>query len=65
MAYLHHDCQPGIIHRDVKSTNILLDSDYQTNVADFGFAKILQACSRGDSSIGIVGTRGYITLGFF
>lgn len=60
LAYLHHDCQPGIIHRDVKSTNILLDSDYQARVADFGFAKILQACPRGDSSLGIAGTHGYI-----
>jgi len=37
-----------------------LDSDYQARVADFGFAKILQACPRGDSSIGIAGTHGYI-----
>lgn len=60
LAYLHHDCQPGIVHRDVKSTNILLDSDYQARVADFGFAKILQACPRGDSSFGITGTHGYM-----
>jgi len=60
LAYLHHDCQPGIIHRDVKSTNILLDADYQARVADFGFAKILQACPRSDTSIGITGTHGYI-----
>lgn len=61
LAYLHHDCQPRIIHRDVKSTNILLDSEYQARVADFGFAKILQACPRGhESSLGIAGTHGYI-----
>lgn len=60
LAYLHHDCQPGIIHRDVKSTNILLDAENQARVADFGFAKILQACPRGDSSVRITGTHGYI-----
>eukprot|EP01018_Ginkgo_biloba_P002124 Gb_06320 [translate_table: standard] len=63
LSYLHHDCVPPIIHRDVKSTNILLDSDYQARVADFGFAKILQACARGDSTTAIAGTHGYIAPG--
>ncbi|GLJ30440.1 hypothetical protein SUGI_0602580 [Cryptomeria japonica] len=60
LSYLHHDCRPPIIHRDVKSTNILLDSDYQARVADFGFAKVFQACARGDSvTSAIPGTLGY------
>nr|GMD07424.1 leucine-rich repeat receptor-like serine/threonine-protein kinase BAM3 [Ipomoea batatas] len=42
LSYLHHDCSPLIIHRDVKSNNILLDSDYEAHVADFGLAKFFQ-----------------------
>ncbi|CAK9173903.1 unnamed protein product [Ilex paraguariensis] len=40
LAYLHHDLLPPIIHTDIKSTNILLDVEYQPKVADFGIAKV-------------------------
>ncbi|THF94496.1 hypothetical protein TEA_026492 [Camellia sinensis var. sinensis] len=39
--YLHHHATPHIIHRDVKASNVLLDSDFQARVADFGFAKLI------------------------
>ncbi|KAH7520364.1 hypothetical protein FEM48_Zijuj08G0136100 [Ziziphus jujuba var. spinosa] len=42
LAYLHHDCVPAIVHRDVKSNNILLDEEFRARVADFGLAKTLQ-----------------------
>jgi hypothetical protein len=61
LAYLHHDCEPSIVHRDVKSNNILLDENYGARVADFGVAKILQSCGKGaDSMSTIVGSYGYI-----
>lgn len=40
-SYLHHHATPHIIHRDIKASNILLDSDFQARVADFGFAKLI------------------------
>jgi serine/threonine protein kinase len=42
LAYLHHKCNPAIIHLDIKPGNILLDKDYTPKLADFGLAKILK-----------------------
>ncbi|XP_060210275.1 proline-rich receptor-like protein kinase PERK8 [Lycium barbarum] len=42
IAYLHEDCCPRIIHRDIKSSNILLDNYFDVRVADFGLAKLAQ-----------------------
>ncbi|KAB2041273.1 hypothetical protein ES319_D02G136800v1 [Gossypium barbadense] len=42
LAYLHHDCVPAIIHRDVKAHNILLGDYYKPYLADFGLARLLE-----------------------
>ncbi|ESQ43706.1 hypothetical protein EUTSA_v10012576mg [Eutrema salsugineum] len=60
LAYLHHDLSPPIIHRDIKSTNILLDINYQPKVADFGIAKVLQARGKDSTTTVIAGTYGYL-----
>ena len=45
LCYLHHDCFPPIVHRDVKPSNILLDSDMTARVADFEVAKLIRTGS--------------------
>jgi serine/threonine protein kinase len=60
LEYLHHGCERPVIHRDVKSSNILLDEHLKPRIADFGLAKILQANSGKDSTHVIAGTHGYI-----
>ncbi|KAF8677292.1 hypothetical protein HU200_046777 [Digitaria exilis] len=58
LAYLHHDCRPPVIHRDIKSNNILLDANMEARIADFGLARAL---ARSDQSVSVVaGSYGYI-----
>ncbi|XP_009340551.3 MDIS1-interacting receptor like kinase 2-like [Pyrus x bretschneideri] len=58
LSYLHHDCVPPIVHRDISSSNILLDYDYEPCVSDFGTAKLLNPDSSNWSCL--AGTYGYI-----
>ncbi|XVE70280.1 hypothetical protein DITRI_Ditri10aG0059700 [Diplodiscus trichospermus] len=60
LEYLHHGCERPVIHRDVKSSNILLDEFLKPRIADFGLAKIVQANTGKDSTHVIAGTHGYI-----
>ncbi|KAG8382010.1 hypothetical protein BUALT_Bualt05G0032000 [Buddleja alternifolia] len=59
LAYLHHDCSPRIIHRDIKSSNILLDGNFDARVSDFGLAKLLADEESHITTI-VAGTFGYL-----
>nr|CAB3452372.1 unnamed protein product [Digitaria exilis] len=56
--YLHQECNPPIIHRDITSNNILLDAAFKAYVSDFGIARILKPDSSNWSEL--AGTYGYI-----
>ncbi|GMH14703.1 hypothetical protein Nepgr_016544 [Nepenthes gracilis] len=62
LAYLHHYCVPAIVHRDVKSNNILLDEEFRPRVADFGLAKALrrEVGESGGFMSRVAGSYGYI-----
>ena len=61
LAYLHEECLEWVLHCDVKPQNILLDSDFQPKVADFGLSKLLKRDERDNSGFSrIRGTRGYM-----
>ncbi|ERN15176.1 leucine-rich repeat receptor-like serine/threonine-protein kinase BAM1 [Amborella trichopoda] len=58
LCYLHHECLPPIVHRNVKSNSILLDSHFEAHISDFGLAKFVK--EPGSEMSGLVGSYGYI-----
>ena len=65
LAYLHHDCVPPIVHRDIKANNILIGPDFEPYIWDFGPAKLVDDGDFARSSKTIAGSYGYIAPGTF
>ncbi|KAJ7949526.1 putative Receptor protein kinase [Quillaja saponaria] len=57
LSYLHHDCVPHILHRDISSKNVLICSDLEAHVSDFGTARFLEL--NGSNWTTFAGTFGY------
>ncbi|KAI5415163.1 receptor-like serine/threonine-protein kinase ALE2 isoform X2 [Lathyrus oleraceus] len=60
LAYLHEDSSPSVIHRDFKSSNILLEDDFTPKVSDFGLARTAVDEENRHISTRVVGTFGYV-----
>lgn len=56
---MHHEANPHIIHRDIKASNVLLDTEFQAKVADFGFAKLIPE-GKSHLTTRVKGTLGYL-----
>jgi hypothetical protein len=59
LRYLHDDAEQCVLHRDIKSANVLLDTDFSTKLGDFGMAKLVDPMLRTQRT-GVVGTYGYL-----
>ncbi|XP_035544662.1 MDIS1-interacting receptor like kinase 2-like [Juglans regia] len=62
LSYMHHECIPAIVHRDISSNNILLNSEFRGFISDFGTAKLLDPDSSNQTLV--AGTYGYIAPEF-
>lgn len=60
LLYLHEECEQQVIHRDVKASNIMLDSEYNARLGDFGLARLIEHDRKSFTATGLVGTMGYI-----
>ncbi|KAJ0006962.1 hypothetical protein Pint_29509 [Pistacia integerrima] len=60
LEYVHNGCKPAIVHRDVKSTNILLNEKFHAKLANFGLSKSFPTENNTHVSTIVAGTLGYL-----
>ncbi|RZR70935.1 hypothetical protein BHM03_00002436 [Ensete ventricosum] len=59
LAFLHHECTPAVVHRDVKASNVMLDTRGRARVTDFGLARAVGPGKTHVSTV-VAGTVGYV-----
>ncbi|KAG6398050.1 hypothetical protein SASPL_139500 [Salvia splendens] len=61
LEYIHEHTKPHYVHRDIKTSNILLDGSFRAKISDFGLAKLVATANDGEESVTrVVGTYGYL-----
>ncbi|XP_021721955.1 probable L-type lectin-domain containing receptor kinase S.5 [Chenopodium quinoa] len=66
LDYLHHECSKRVLHRDIKSSNIMLDSEFNARLGDFGLARTFKLSEKTHhTSKDISGTPGYMAPEIF
>nr|GMC91273.1 L-type lectin-domain containing receptor kinase VIII.1-like [Ipomoea batatas] len=59
LAYLHQECENQVIHRDIKTSNIMLDESFNARLSDFGLARQVEHDKSPDATVA-AGTMGYL-----
>ncbi|XP_022750904.1 probable receptor-like protein kinase At5g18500 isoform X2 [Durio zibethinus] len=65
LDYLHNGCEQPVIHRDVKSSNVLLSDDFEPQLSDFGLASQLSSSVSHMTCTDVAGTFGYLAPEYF
>ncbi|TVT98982.1 hypothetical protein EJB05_55683, partial [Eragrostis curvula] len=60
LAYLHQECEQRVIHRDIKTSNVLLDANLSARLGDFGLARLMDHDNKSPVSTLTAGTMGYL-----
>ncbi|XP_058758153.1 L-type lectin-domain containing receptor kinase IX.1-like [Vicia villosa] len=60
LSYLHEECEKCVLHRDIKSSNIMLDSNFNAKLGDFGLARLMSHETESKTTV-LAGTYGYLS----